>query len=139
MKLHALTAWTLCTVVVGVHASDASCITAGRMNANGHWAPQFQAVRLLDGAGNLLPVKNKSDLTRARFVELTEPALLSVCEGDRQLQPGDPTATAKAPAPAAKPGKFNVMGFGFPKLQTGGELVELKVQVPPEQVVMVTR
>jgi len=32
-----------------------------------------------------------------------------------------------------------VVGVGFPQLQIGGELVELKVQVTPEQIVMVPR
>jgi hypothetical protein len=32
-----------------------------------------------------------------------------------------------------------VVGVGFPQLQIGGELVELKVQVTPEQTMMVTR
>ena len=41
--------------------------------------------------------------------------------------------------PAAKPGRHNVIGIGFPKLQIGGELVELKVQVNTDQIVMITR
>jgi hypothetical protein len=32
-----------------------------------------------------------------------------------------------------------VAGVGFPKLQVGGELVELKVTVAPDQIVMMTR
>lgn len=139
MKLHALTASMVCLVALSAQASDASCVTAGRMDAKGRWAPQFQAVRLLDEAGQFLATKTKADLSRARFVELTEPALLSVCDGDRPLQRGDPTAAVKAPVPAAKPGKLSVIGLGFPKLQTGGELVEFKLQVLPDQIVMVTR
>jgi hypothetical protein len=41
--------------------------------------------------------------------------------------------------PAAKPGRLTVEGVSFPKLQTGGELVELQVQVPADRVIMVTR
>ena len=47
--------------------------------------------------------------------------------------------TIKAPVPAAKPGRHNVIGLGFPKLQIGGELVELKLQVSADQMVMITR
>lgn len=124
-----------CLLSNGVQAS--TCITAGRMDAAG-WAPQFQAVRLLDGAGRILPVKSKSDLTQVRAVELTEAALLSVCDGNKALIRGD-GVVSKGPVPAAKPGRFRVAGLGFPKLQTGGELVELEISVPADQVVMITR
>ena len=46
---------------------------------------------------------------------------------------------SKTWVPAVKPGKVMVVGVGFPQLQIGGELVELKVQVTPEQTMMVTR
>ena len=65
--------------------------------------------------------------------------LLSACEGDRALTRGDDTVATKAPVPAAKPGRLVVEGVGFPKLQTGGELVELKVQVTPDRVEMIKR
>ena len=129
------TAALACLLSNGVQAS--TCITAGRMDAAG-WAPQFQAVRLLDGAGRILPVKSKSDLTQVRAVELTEAALLSVCDGNKALTRGDGVAS-KGPVPAAKPGRFTVAGLGFPKLQTGGELVELEINVPADQIVMITR
>jgi hypothetical protein len=121
------------------NASDASCITAGRFNADGKWSPQFQSVKLLDDAGRSLSVRLKSELTLVRGVELLEPALLSGCEGDRVLNRSTDVTTDKAPVPAAKPGRHNVIGLGFPKLQIGGELVELKVQVNVDQIVMITR
>jgi hypothetical protein len=130
-----LIAAVACLLSNGVQAS--TCITAGRMDAAG-WAPKFQTVRLLDGAGRALSVKNKSELTQVRAVELTEAALLSVCDGNKALTRGD-GATTKGPVPAAKPGRFNVAGVGFPKLQTGGELVELEISVPADQIVMITR
>ena len=120
-------------------ATESTCITAGRMSADGNWSPQFQSVRLLDDAGRRLSVKLKSELTLVRGVELTEPALLSGCEGDRALTRGNDVVTEKLPAPAAKAGRLNVISVGFPKLQIGGELVELKVQVNADQIVMITR
>ena len=120
-------------------ASASSCITAGRFNADGKWSPQFQSVKLLDDAGRGLSVNLKSELALVRGVELLEPALLSGCEGDRALTRGTDAITDKAPVPAAKPGRHNVIGLGFPKLQIGGELVELKVQVSADQIVMITR
>ena len=116
-----------------------SCITAGRLNGQGQWAPQFQTVRLLDESGRPLAARSKADLSRVRAVEITQPALLSTCDGNRDLSRGEETPAAKASVPAAKPGRLSVEGVGFPKLQTGGELVELQVQVPADRIVMVTR
>jgi len=119
---------------MGVQAS--SCITAGRMD-NAVWAPQFQSVRLLDDAGRIVPVKNKSELTQVRAVELTQAALLSVCDGNKALARGE-GVQSKGPVPAAKPGRFNVAGLGFPKLQNG-ELVEFELTIAADQIVMITR
>jgi len=96
-------------------------------------------VKLLDDTGRSLSVKLKSELALVRGVELLEPALLSGCEGDRALTRGNDVTNDKAPVPAAKPGRHSVIGLGFPKLQIGGELVELKVQVNADQIVMITR
>ena len=123
-----------CLLTMGVQAS--SCITAGRMD-NSVWAPQFQSVRLLDDAGRILSVKNKSELTQVRAVELTEAALLSICDGNNALARGD-GVQSKGPVPAAKPGRFNVAGLGFPKLQNG-ELVEFELTIGADQMVMITR
>lgn len=119
---------------IGVQAS--SCITAGRMD-NSVWAPQFQSVRLLDDAGRILPVKNKSELTQVRALELTEAALLSVCDGNKAVAQGEGVQT-KGAVPAAKPGRFTVAGLGFPKLQNG-ELVEFKLTIAADQIVMISR
>lgn len=119
--------------------SEATCLTAGRLDADGRWAPQFRSVRLLDEAGRALATRSKADLARVRAVDLTETALLSRCEGDQPLVRGDETPATKAPVPAATPGRLAVSAVGFPKLQTGGTLVELKVSVPTDRVVMVTR
>ena len=124
----------VCRLAMGVQAS--SCITAGRMD-NAVWAPQFQSVRLLDDAGRIVPVKNKSELTQVRAVELTQAALLSVCDGNKALARGE-GVQSKGPVPAAKPGRFNVAGLGFPKLQNG-ELVEFELTIAADQIVMITR
>ena len=123
-----------CVLPIGVQAS--TCITAGRMD-NALWAPQFQSVRLLNDAGRIVPVKHKSELTRVRAVELTEAALLSVCDGNKAVAQGE-GAQVKGPVLAAKPGRFNVAGLGFPKLQNG-ELVEFEITISADQIVMITR
>ncbi|WP_396430190.1 hypothetical protein [Limnohabitans sp.] len=123
-----------CLLPIGVQAS--TCITAGRMD-NSVWAPQFQSVRLLDDAGRILALKKKSELTRVRAVEVTEAALLSVCDGNKAVAQGE-GAQVKGPVPAAKPGRFNVAGLAFPKLQNG-ELVEFEVTIAADQIVMIKR
>ena len=124
-----------CILLNGAHAS--TCITAGRMDTEG-WAPQFKSVHLLNEAGRVLVVKNKSELTQVKAVELKETALLSTCDGNKSLTRGD-DATIKGAVPAAKPGRFNVVGLGFPKLQTGGELVEFEIILTADQIAMITR
>ena len=69
-----------CILLNGAHAS--TCITAGRMDTEG-WAPQFKSVHLLNEAGRVLVVKNKSELKQVKAVELKEAALLSVCDGNK--------------------------------------------------------
>ena len=120
-------AFLVCTLLTGAHAS--TCITLGRMDIVG-WAPQFKSVHLLNEAGRVLVVKNNSELTQVKAVELKEAALLSTCDGNKYLTRGD-DATIKGAVPVAKSGRFNVVSLGFPKLQIGGELVlNLKLPLP---------
>jgi len=126
---------SVCTYLNCAHAS--TCITAGRMDTAG-WAPQFKSVYLLNEAGQVLVVKNKSELKQVKAVELKEAALLSTCDGNKSLTRGD-DATIKGAVPAAKPGRFDVVGLGFPKLQIGGELVEFEITVAVDQIAMITR
>ena len=139
MATAALLAWPQAAIAQAQSAADASCITAGRLDAGGRWAPQFASVRLLDEAGRVLQQPARAALSRVREAEVTEPALLSRCDGNAPLAKGEDTPAPKASVPAASRGRLKVTAVGFPKLQTGGELVELQVQVPPDRVVMVTR
>ena len=75
-----------CTLLNGAHAS--TCITAGRMDTAG-WAPQFKSVQLLNEAGRVLVIKNKSELTQVKAVEIKEAALLSTCDKNKSLTRGD--------------------------------------------------
>lgn len=124
-----------CILLNGAHAS--TCITAGRMDTAG-WAPQFKSLQLLNEAGRVLVIKNKSELTQVKAVEIKEAALLSTCDGNKSLTRGD-DATIKGAVPATKPGRFDVVGLGFPKLQIGGELVEFEITVAADQIAMITR
>ena len=119
--------------------SDAQCIVAGRLS-DGQWAPRFDAVQLRGDDGRVVARSSKDALARVTRAELARPALLSRCNGDQPLASADnEPAGRKTEVPALSRGMVDVVGVGFPKLRTGGELVELRVRVPAERVVMVTR
>jgi hypothetical protein len=119
--------------------SDAQCIIAGRLS-EGRWAPRFDAVQLRGADGKVLARFDRAALANVKRAELTAPALLSKCDGDAPLANADnEPAGRKGPVPALARGVVDVEAVSFPKLRTGGELVELRVRVPAERVVMLTR
>jgi hypothetical protein len=59
------------------------------------------------------------------------------CDGNKPVDRAD-GVMSKGPVPAAKPGRFNVVGLSFPKLRSG-ELVEFEVTIAADQIVMITR
>lgn len=120
---------------------DGNCILAGRLSMEQQWAPRFVGVQLLGQDGKAISASDKQALSSVRQVRLTQPALLSRCDGDRELALGDESAGPKTKVPAAKagPGLLAVESVNFPKMRRGGELVELKVNVPADRVVMLSR
>ena len=119
--------------------SDAQCIVAGRIS-DGQWAPRMAGLQLLGPGGQAVTGPGKQLLASVRQVRLAQPALLSKCDGDNALASADnEPAGRKTPVPALSAGVLGVEHVNFPKLRTGGELVELRVRVPGERVVMVTR
>lgn len=123
-------------------SGDGNCIVAGRLGADQRWAPRFPGVQLLGQDGKSVTGSDKQALGAVRQVRLTQAALLSRCDGDRDLtRADDQPAEAKRPVPAASagPGLLAVEAVSFPRLRTGGELVELKLAVPAERVTMLTR
>ena len=119
--------------------SDAQCIVAGRLS-DGAWAPRFAGVQLLGANGQALSGSSRQALTGAKQVRLSQPALLSRCNGEQPLLNADSEpAGRKTEVPALSAGVVSVEGVSFPKLRTGGELVELRVRVPGERLVMLTR
>ena len=117
---------------------EAQCILAGRVS-EGQWAPRFGAVQLRDADGRAFAPVDRASFRRVKSVELTEPALLSRCTGERRLASGGAAAGPKTPVPALSPGLADVQAVYFPRLRNGAELVELQVRVPAERVVSVTR
>jgi hypothetical protein len=119
--------------------SGAQCIVAGRLS-DGAWAPRLPGVQLLGANGQALAGTGRQALAGARQVRLSQPALLSRCNGEQPLLNADnEPAGRKTEVPALSAGVVEVEAVSFPKLRTGGELVELRVRVPGERVVMLTR
>ena len=119
--------------------ADAQCIVAGRLS-DGLWAPKFATVHLFGDQGRPIATPTRQALAGVRRATLDQPALLSRCDGDGPLASGDSEPPArKGEVPAVAAGDVEVEGVSFPRLRTGGDLVELRVRVPPERVVMVMR
>jgi hypothetical protein len=116
-----------------------SCILAGRLAEDGHWAPRFEGIELLGADGKRL-TGARSVIAGAKHARLTQPALLSRCDGNNPLaRADDQPPFTKAPTPALSAGVVEVESVAFPKLRSGGELVELKVRYAADRVVMLTR
>ncbi len=110
--------------------SDAQCILAGRVSEE-QWAPNFEGMTLLGADGRAIVQASHAALAGVRQASLAQPALLSRCDGDQPLANGDnEPAGRKTPVPALAQGVVDVEAVSFPKLRTGGELVELRVRVP---------
>jgi hypothetical protein len=119
--------------------SDAQCIVAGRVS-DGAWAPRMAGVQLVGANGQAITGAGAQALAGVRQARLSQPALLSRCDGDNALFNGDAEpAGRKGQVPALPAGVVEVEGVSFPKLRTGGTLVELRVRAPAQRVVMLTR
>jgi hypothetical protein len=118
---------------------DVRCILAGRVS-EGAWAPRFAAVQLLGANGQVISAASKEALATVRRARLTGPALLSRCDGDQPVASADDEPRArKSRVPALSRGVFAVESVNFPRLRSGGELVELRVRITPERVMLLTR
>ena len=142
-----LLAGALACAAVALPAQTASaavgqCILAGRLSAD-QWAPRMSGVELLDAQGQRVSGSPRHALAQVRQVRLNQTALLSSCDAQAGLTQADNLpAQPKAEVPALTAGKelIAVEAVGFPKLRTGGELVEIRLTtVPAQRVVMLKR
>lgn len=137
-----LLATGICAIAPSVGAAEASCIVAGRVNADQQWAPRLQGLELQSQDGKRIASSQREALQGIKRVRVLTPTLLSNCDGSAALTQGDSLpqqAKSAVPAIKADPAWLVVEAVNFPKLQVGGELVELRVQVPAERVQMLTR
>jgi hypothetical protein len=126
-------------VSVFAQADAGQCIVAGRLN-DAQWAPKFAGVQLLGANGRIVASADKSIVSATRQVRLARTALLSRCDGDKPLfnADGEPAGKRELALRLAA-GLFDVEAVAYPKLRTGGELVELRVRVPAEKVTVSRR
>jgi hypothetical protein len=118
---------------------DGQCILAGRLS-DGLWAPKFATVHLFGERGRPIATPTRAALAAVRSAVLDQPSLLSRCDGGQPLANADNEPPAPpADGPALSPGPVEVEAVHFPPLRTGGVLVELRVRVPAERVVMLRR
>lgn len=150
-RRNALTGWLLaCSLACVASALSAQtaraavgqCILAGRLSAD-QWAPRMAGVELLDASGHRVNGPPRQALAQVRQVRLNQTALLASCDADQPLtqadnQPSQPKT--EVPALTAAKDLLPVEAVAFPKLRTGGELVEIRLaQVPAQRVVMLKR
>ena len=120
-------------------ADPGQCIVAGRLEG-AQWAPKFAGVQLLGAQGQVVDSADKKAVSAVSRVRLARPALLSRCDGDKPLFNADGEAAGKRePVPRLAAGVFDVEAVAYPKLRTGGELVELRVRVPEGKVTVSSR
>lgn len=121
--------------------ADKSCILAGRLNADNQWAPLARGVTLLDAQGERVSAASKKALDTVKAVRLSEPALVSQCNGNQPLVSGDNTTGSKTPVPSVKPGlvAINIEAIYYPPVRAGGQWVELQLMLPVDRVVTATR
>ena len=121
--------------------ADKPCILAGRLNADNRWAPLARGVTLLNAQGERVSASSKNALDTVRAVRLSEPALLSQCNGSQPLVSGESTTGSKTPAPAIKPSSIalNVEAIYYPPVRAGGRWVELQLVLPADRVVTAAR
>jgi hypothetical protein len=116
--------------------AQSDCIVAGRLDA-ARWAPRFEGVQFLGANGQVLASADKKLVSATTQVRITRAALLSKCDGNNPLANADNEPAGKRePAPSLRAGVFDVEAVSYPKLRTGGELVELRVRVPADKVMV---
>ncbi len=117
------------------------CILAGRLNPEGRWAPQASGMQLLDAAGKPVSGAAQNTLASVKAVLLAEPALLSACNAGQAMASGDTSSGSKSPTPALTAGNVPIEVLAMATLpgRAGGQWVELRVSVPAERILMLTR
>src|SRR5687768_14552794 len=84
--------------------SHAQCIVAGRLS-DGAWAPRMAGVQLMGPNGQALTGSSRQALAGVKQVRLSQPALLSRCNGDQPLLNADnEPAGRKTEVPALSAG-----------------------------------
>ena len=124
-----------------VQASEAQCVLAGRINSEGRWAPQASGMQLLDASGKSVAGAAQGQLASIKAVRLSQSALLSTCNAGQAIADGGASTGSKSPVPSITAGKglIEVQAVATLPGRTSGQWIELRVNVPAERVVMLSR
>lgn len=122
-------------------ALDAHCVLAGRLDSAGRWAPQAKGMQLLDAGGQPISGTSSPDISTVKAVRFTAPALLASCNAGQAIAEGGIASGRKSASPAVKAANtpLSVQAMSTLPSRVGGQWVELRVDVPPERVVMLSR
>jgi hypothetical protein len=98
-------------------------------------------MQLLDAGSKPVSGVAQSTFSNVKAVRLAEPALLSKCNAGQAMVDGDASSGSKSPTPALTAGNtpIEVQAMATLPGRAGGQWVELRVSVPAERVVMLTR
>lgn len=115
-----------------------ACIFAGRLNAEGRWAPLASGITLLGAEGKPLALQGKAALESAKAVVLNKGALLAQCNGNQALPSGESGAGSKSPAPALSAARspIPITAVAYAPIRSGGQWVELKLDIPQDRVIL---
>jgi hypothetical protein len=128
------------TLAPSITWAQDQCILAGRLNADGQWAPRMAGVALLGGQGQPITGGSAEALAQVKQVRVGRDAALSACNDKQAIAKGGDGPSAKTPVPAVKAGKaaLDVTAVNtLPLEKAGGSWVELKLAaVPPERLML---
>jgi hypothetical protein len=125
------------TTMSGI-AQAAGCITAGRIDEQGRWAPRMGGVELIDAQGRAVSGPRAS-LEAIKAVRILADAPFSMCQGNAgPLARTDTSPGAREPSQHVRAGvaPLNVQAVFTPSLRAGARLVELQVAAPTERIVL---
>jgi hypothetical protein len=130
----------LCGAAVTMAQSQTSCVTAGRINDAGQWAPQLEGLRFLDAEGKVLRGTPEDILKKLKQISVSKPLPLSACQASvsplPELKEAPGAKREKSQHLTASTKLVEVSAVHRPGLRSGGSLVELQVLAPATRIAM---
>jgi hypothetical protein len=116
------------------------CVSAGRVNEAGQWAPQLAGVQMLDAQGKVLRGAPDAVLPQLKQISVSKPLPLSACHASATPLPELKEAAAsrreKSQHLMASAQPIEVGAVYRPSLRSGGSLIEIQVLAPQARIAM---